>query len=66
MVATKIKVYSKSYQEEGDRGWVWESDGYANLFGHLFSDGGLMYYNGVALARTTLLRLSPFSAVPRL
>lgn len=32
MVATKIKVYSKSYQEEGSLGWVWESDGYSSLY----------------------------------
>lgn len=31
MVSTKIKVYSKGANEQGDKGWVWESDGCALL-----------------------------------
>lgn len=27
MAGDKVKVYSKGHTEEGQRGWIWESDG---------------------------------------
>jgi HSP90 family molecular chaperone len=39
MVGTKVKVYSKGCKEEGDMGYIWESDGYVPLYNYF-----ILYY----------------------